>query len=731
MKYFFNKLGIFIARFFIIVFAMFFITGVVGKIIDKTIELFEVRDDDDDYQKLADGFTIEAYDVTLDVGLDNKVDVTETITTNFTNCYKHGIYKFTPLWAVYSGKDGKVIKRKSKIIDYRAVGDPYSTDIVKKKERVKIGSASEYVGCGEKTYTIAYTYDMGKDPYKNFDEFIFHAYGNYWGTEIKNATINVTMPKSIEGYNVNFFTTKTPKLATNFVDYTIDGNKLTAKFNQEKYAKYKFDEYCSESYHINDEYCYNNDLEGWSNSLHAQKLDKALTVDIELPEGYFVGGSWNYGFGSLIISLIVFALTAWTINKWYIYGKDFAKRAQTVEFYPPDDLNAAEIGYVFNKKQTNKKLTIALIVQLASKGYIKIDDLKDKKKRIQITNLVPKPNALVDFEQTLPQREIEIKKLRDIDDGLSRSEKTMMSYLFKKGDIKTLKSNIEKFLEVKESLLFKGYIEILSDNEKDRYANVEEKQKKYAQKVEKYNLDMEQYNNTIAKLKPLSHLEKIVYDNLFQSEDVVILSEHKTFYKTFGEVSGELEKSFKDKVHDLSATNQIAGSVVRNVIIFILSIISYSAVEDLDPSWSIIYYLAFACIFVNLFFILIMKRKTEYGEIITARVKGFRHFLATAEKPQLESIMADNAYYFYNILPYTYILGISKKWVRKFENIPMPEMEMGDFDYSRDSSYYSIYDDVYYPTPSYSSSGSGCSSCGGGCSSCGGGCSSCGGGGSW
>ena len=129
-----------------------------------------------------------------------------------------------------------------------------------------------------------------------------------------------------------------------------------------------------------------------------------------------------------------------------------------------------------------------------------------------------------------------------------------------------------------------------------------------------------------------------------------------------------------------------------------------------------------------------MTRKTEYGELISARVKGFRHFLITAEKEKLEELVSENHNYFYNILPYTYVMNISKKWIKKFENIPMPEMNMGSFNYTSDSSYYALYNDTYYPATtnsSSSSSSSGCSSCGGGCSSCGGGCSSCGGGGSW
>ena len=128
-----------------------------------------------------------------------------------------------------------------------------------------------------------------------------------------------------------------------------------------------------------------------------------------------------------------------------------------------------------------------------------------------------------------------------------------------------------------------------------------------------------------------------------------------------------------------------------------------------------------------------MGRKTEYGEMISARIKGFRDFLITAEKDKLEALVEQNPHYFYDILPYTYVLNISKKWIKKFEDIKMPEVDMGNFHYDSDVSFHSIFDNVSYPVATHSGGGSssGCSSCGGGCSSCGGGCSSCGGGGSW
>lgn len=652
----------------------FFLFGWLAIIIIEALigDIILFFSDDTENISLADGYTISAYNIILDVKEDNKIDVTENITVNWKSSYRHGIYKFTPEWLQYTDKNGNTIKRKSTVSNLRSTSDPYTTDWVKKKARIKLGSASEYVSLGEKTYNIEYTYDMGRDPFKNFDEFIFHAFGDYWGTEIKNATIQINMPKSIEGYNVNFFTDKKRKEnVTSYVDYEVIGNTLYAKFNQDKYTSY-----------------YN------------KKLKKSLTVDIELPEGYFVGGSWNYGWGSFIITLIIFGITAYTIFKWKKYGKDYSKPAQTVEFYPPENMSAAEVGYIYGR-QTSKKLTISLIVQLASKGYIKIDELKEKKKEIQITNLaLIRPNELVSFDSRI----IKVKKLKEADDYLTKKETTMMNYLFKKGDTKSLEANFDKFNAVKDSLVSRGYIEILSDNELD-------------------------------KMPTLTKLESIVYNRLFENKDIVILSEHKTFYRAFDEVEETLK--LKDTVHDKIATKKMITSIFITILVAILSVISYKFVEDLDPNWKILYTLSFLCIIVNTFFTIFMKRKTEYGEKITAQIQGFRHFLITAEKPKLEALVAENPNYFYNILPYTYALNISKKWIKKFEDIPTPELDMGNFDYSSDWAYHDLYSNVYYPEPVHSSSSSssgsssGCSSCGGGCSSCGGGCSSCGGGGSW
>ena len=68
-------------------------------------------------------------------------------------------------------------------------------------------------------------------------------------------------------------------------------------------------------------------------------------------------------------------------------------------------------------------------------------------------------------------------------------------------------------------------------------------------------------------------------------------------------------------------------------------------------------------------FVKIMPKRSKYGNEILGKTRGFKRFLKTAEKPQLEALVNKNPEYFYDILPYTYALGVSKKWMKQFETI--------------------------------------------------------------
>ena len=128
-----------------------------------------------------------------------------------------------------------------------------------------------------------------------------------------------------------------------------------------------------------------------------------------------------------------------------------------------------------------------------------------------------------------------------------------------------------------------------------------------------------------------------------------------------------------------------------------------------------------------------MPKRTPFGNEMYGKLIGFKRFLETAEKPQLESLVMKNPEYFYNILPFTYALGVSDIWVSQFETLAIEppnwydthgNFNMHSFRNFMDSTMTSVAT-VMTSSPSSSSSGG---SSGGGSS---GGGSGGGGGGSW
>lgn len=541
----------------------------------------------------ADGFTIEEYKVVLNIDDKNSIDVNEFITVNFYESGHHGIYRFIPQWLEYTGKDLKVLSRRGKISNLMSSDEQYVVDTVSGKKRIKIGNPNVTLPTGEHHYHISYTYDMGQDPYENFDEFIFHAFGDYWGTEIKNASLEIHFPSQINLENhIHFFVDKYRNNdITKYIEYSIDGNTILAKLSPD------------------------------------YSLNSALTVDIELPDGYFSGSS-SFSFSiSFLFCCICVAFAIFSIWLWSKNGKDSPVQ-EVVEFSAPDNLDAAEIGYLY-KRDAGSKLTIALIIELASKGFITIEEENSNE-----------------------------------DDG----------------------------------------------------------KKKLFEKPTKIHI----YKNTESDYFKMTENEKFVYNALFSESNETILSENKTFYQVFDVVAKHVANEFDDKINDIKAYRCMAISSLGYMVCNILLGLAFCFIKDLSGGYQLFYLVAAISNIITLIFSILMKRKNDYGEQMKSRINGFKNYITNSQKEQLDALQKNNLNFYYDILPYAYVLGVSKKWAEKFENIPLPMSgNIGNFNYYDTRSIDSIGRSIYYPSSDSSSGG------GGGCSSCGGGCSSCGGGGSW
>jgi uncharacterized membrane protein len=73
--------------------------------------------------------------------------------------------------------------------------------------------------------------------------------------------------------------------------------------------------------------------------------------------------------------------------------------------------------------------------------------------------------------------------------------------------------------------------------------------------------------------------------------------------------------------------------------------------------------------FVSFLFTMLMKKRTKNGIELLGKLLGFKEFIKRAELDRIKKLVEENPSYFYNVLPYAYVLGLSKKWAKNFEGI--------------------------------------------------------------
>ena len=277
-----------------------------------TIPFFVSKVEENRYKNntnyISSKFDIKTYDIVMDVDKNNKVDVIETITIDIPGDNFNGMYKSIPLWLNYSSK-GKIKTKKVEITNLRAEGEKFVINKNNDSINIRIGSDRTTTDSGLHTYKIRYRYDMGKDDNKNYDELVFNIFDNYDDTKIESMSLTVNMPTDINKNNISFY--QGNKINSD-INYVVNENKLKANF-------------------------YN------------YQLNNSITLNMILNDGYFIGQTDNYGFVCLIICLALIILSIYSFISWNKYGKDFNKYYQTVEFYPPDDLDPAHPSYLFPK----------------------------------------------------------------------------------------------------------------------------------------------------------------------------------------------------------------------------------------------------------------------------------------------------------------------------------------------------------------------------------------------
>lgn len=615
-------------------------------------------------------YVIDKYDINVIVNENNTFDVTETIDTYF-NVPKHGIFRTIPLKNTIKRLDGTTSTNRTQIKNV-SVNAENSTSKEEGNYQIKIGSASETL-TGEKEYIIKYTYNLGKDHVKDYDELYYNIIGNEWDTVIGNITFSITMPKSFDSSKLGFSAGRVGSTDSSKIKYSVSGNTITGS--------------------------YNGIL--WEN--------EALTVRCELPEGYFVGAGLDINLLNYIVYLfpIIFLIIA--ILLWYKFGRD-DQVIETVEFYPPEGFNSLEVGFLYKGEAVNQDVT-SLLIYLANKGYIKIVETEEK-------SLFSKAKGF------------KIIKLKDYD-GDNVNERLFLNGLFAMRRLNTssaensINQNTTPTLEVTSADLYdKFYITmsniLLNINNKENKNKILEKS---ASSKAKFIIFMIIATYCLITIPPVLEYGE-------SSLLVALLFPGIGFTVMF-------KMLLDPKLRNSSGNKLSYASVILFFLIWGLgfgglpwAMMVLPALQQ-DLIYLIGYFIGIFCVLGMVVCLTYLPKRTSYGNEILGKIKGFKNFLETAEKDQLEAMVAKNPTYFYNILPYTYVLGVSDKWIKKFEVVSMQAptwydgsdtFDVATFGTFMNSTMSSATSAMSYDSSS-SSSGSGGGSAGGG--------SGGGGGGSW
>ena len=464
---------------------------------------------------------------------------------------------------------------------------------------------------GDKKYIIKYTYSIEK---YNTKDGIDEFYFNIVGDKI-NTTIG-----SVE-YKIEFpkkYNKENIYLYAGRYEYKLDGEET-----------------------VNEEKGIVTDV--LSDRVIAGRIDKlilpfkAVTLRIKLGKDYFILRN-NYTDILAKIGTAVSIMTfIYTLIILYKYGRD-KKLSDIITFKLPKELDVSNTYYLKYKTTTDyRKIVPALIIEFANEGYIEIGDGADRQEK----GIFAKK----------PKDRFDIVKIKDYNGNQYR--KKIFDALFSKGDVLTEK-NIKKVGQNIVTAVTEGE-EVMQNSKFDKEV--------YDQSGLKH----------VWKIQGMTIIPLII---LFLGAVSFVGSIGITF-KIISTIA-ILVSIFMSVMclKQASRTTTAIGVVIQLIIIIIMLVYAGIEAKFISGLGSGIYYIVSAILLsLQVLISFWMEKKTQKGMMYEAQVNGFVKYIKTAREEELKEMVIEHPKMFFDILPYTYIFGISKLWINKFSNIEIEKPE--------------------------------------------------------
>lgn len=550
---------------------------------------------------------IEKFEYFAQVHADNTWDVTEYIHANFEQP-RHGLFQYVE--QKFDVKlDDETHSYFAPITDVK-INHPFKTTYLENDRYtvVRIGDSGKTVQ-GEVVYTIEYKLHFPDDGFKNFDVLYTSILGAMCEHDIKEFN-----------YHIIFDDPLPADFADNLCIYSgpvdMTDNNLKVPCN------------------VVDQ----NLISGTVNNIAHHN---GITLYVKLPEGYWKSPShplalrltwvaewFKSSFFSLTTLLIlcvcilfVFVLVKLLMNR----GND--KPFPVIEYGAPEGISSAEVGYIIDMSVDVKDLT-SLIIWWASKGYLEIEEVapekgKDKKKD--------------------DEPEIVLHKTKDLPADAPAYQ--------------------QKFWKV----FFSNKDSVVINKIGKRYKQIESAQKALEEKY-KDEHSLQTINFTLSSL---------FFGFLLLSAITILVCcwSNNGFYILFvwaaAVVYGTLRNIYRSEAKYVKSWWKKVLDYAIMAALFCVSILMiYLVIESGTPSCpNIVLYGITVMTWTLILLSHKMQQDTPYRIELMSRLLGFRQFINSAEMPMLKAMVDENPNYFYDVLPYAIVFGLSDKWCKQFEKI--------------------------------------------------------------
>lgn len=346
---------------------------------------------------------------------------------------------------------------------------------------------------------------------------------------------------------------------------------------------------------------------------------QGLTAYLPLGQDYFeFKPITDYSMMFMMLCGILFLLCIFLYLK---YGRK-EEPVVTVEFEAPKGISSAGVGYIIDGVVNNEDV-ISLIIDFANRGLLTIHDADN-------------PDNMI------------LTKISNIEENVPTYEKTFFNSIFNKNDsvslielknrnfgdqIQIAKEQIYNYFHLNKNKVFCGSsltVQILCCIFTGLSAGL---------------LSFAAVYKTVGMVE-LAILPLIIIWPLLSASTIfwILLARQKHAYSQ--------AKKFTFTML----------AIVFHVITFTSSLIfTYSNL--IAVSFSLLYTISM------IYMIATSGKRTEIGNKWLGQILGLKEFIQEAEKEKLEMLVLDDPSYFYHILPYAYVLGISDTWSKKFEGI--------------------------------------------------------------